>query len=341
MDDRWPIVQIALVVLGCIISIITIIANLANFLVVVFRRVQKSSHNMLLGSLSAADLITGLLGMPLAIAHLIGTLNDRDNLCFWWLFTVKLSHSASILTLCAIAIDRLWAVKDPLVYETLNRSPKLIGVIWCVSILFGFLPVLKFQETSGNECYVQQGPYHLFMLILFVVFPLFFIILCYIFVYKEVRNSEEDLCKSVEKTVECHVSSVNTNEPVSVVIVDSDHSKNASLDKYRSETNLTGNNHTVPRDRQQVSISTRILVISLIITGVFIGCTIPISSLVIVGQIYPESLDNWYYSFKILEWVKMLNSFFNPFIYTIFNAEFRNVYKKMCFGSYQRIFKSN
>ncbi len=72
-----------------------------------------------------------------------------------------------------------------------------------------------------------------------------------------------------------------------------------------------------------------------IITGSFVCCWMPFFILALVRPFcrdmchYPETL------LSIIGWLGYLNSLFNPIIYTIFNPDFRNAFRKILFGKYR------
>jgi len=95
------------------------------------------------------------------------------NLCRWvfgltvcqlWLTLDILTCTSSILNLCAIALDRYWAITDPIVYCN-KRTPRLvlsmIGAVWGCSILISVPPSIGWNDwtTEGlaQTCELTQN----------------------------------------------------------------------------------------------------------------------------------------------------------------------------------------
>ncbi|XP_074659038.1 5-hydroxytryptamine receptor-like [Tubulanus polymorphus] len=74
-----------------------------------------------------------------------------------------------------------------------------------------------------------------------------------------------------------------------------------------------------------------------IITGAFVFCWVPFFLIALVGpfykpngkDIFPKILNS------IVLWLGYFNSLLNPIIYTIFNPDFRNAFRKILFGKYR------
>ncbi|KAK5986304.1 hypothetical protein GCK32_019570 [Trichostrongylus colubriformis] len=115
--------------MATIASMLTVmlIIILGNLLVVVTvyrdRKLRLQRQNWLIISLALADLLVGLLVMPLTLIYeIIGEWKMGNVLCEMWLALDVLFVTASILHICAISLDRYFSVTSPLTYPS-KRTP--------------------------------------------------------------------------------------------------------------------------------------------------------------------------------------------------------------------------
>ena len=122
------------------------------------RKLGSLRQNWLIVSLALADLLVGLLIMPLSLAYEL--LNKRWLMGMWlcelWLALDVLFVTASILNLCTISLDRYWAITQPLTYPTQRTPARMLRLIlgsWVASIVISLPPVLGWRPVrSPGEC---------------------------------------------------------------------------------------------------------------------------------------------------------------------------------------------
>ncbi|XP_059609527.1 probable G-protein coupled receptor No18 [Phlebotomus argentipes] len=148
--------DIALVTLFVVLIVITVIGNTLVILSVITTRRLRTVTNCFVMSLAVADWLVGLFVMPPAVAvHLMGTWELGWILCDIWISMDVLLCTASILSLCAISIDRYLAVTQPLNYSRRRRSKRLalfmILVVWILALAITCPPILGWYEPGRRD----------------------------------------------------------------------------------------------------------------------------------------------------------------------------------------------
>ncbi|KAL2716188.1 D(2) dopamine receptor-like isoform X1 [Vespula squamosa] len=149
--------DLVLAALFCMLIVVTIVGNTLVIAAVITTRRLRSVTNCFVSSLAAADLLVGLAVMPPAVLLQLngGSWELGEILCDSWVSLDILLCTASILSLCAISIDRYLAVTQPLVYSRRRRSKRLAGLmIVAVWILAGAItspPLLGCFPRATNR----------------------------------------------------------------------------------------------------------------------------------------------------------------------------------------------
>nr|XP_029716364.1 probable G-protein coupled receptor No18 [Aedes albopictus] len=153
-----------LVVLFCALIVITVIGNTLVILSVATTRRLRTVTNCFVMSLAVADWLVGIFVMPPAvIVFVVDKWQLGWILCDIWISLDVLLCTASILSLCAISVDRYLAVTQPLTYSKRRRSKRLallmIFVVWLVALAITCPPILGWydQDRERNECQYNQN----------------------------------------------------------------------------------------------------------------------------------------------------------------------------------------
>lgn len=137
------------------ITLMTIGGNILVILSVLTYRPLTRVQNYFLVSLAAADLAVAVLVTPFhVVKFIVGEWIFGLVFCQIWLTADILCCTASILNLCAIALDRYWAIHDPIAYankRTLRLVLCMIAVVWALSLLISVPPLIGWNDWSKEH----------------------------------------------------------------------------------------------------------------------------------------------------------------------------------------------
>ncbi|XP_072537285.1 5-hydroxytryptamine (serotonin) receptor 1A a [Salminus brasiliensis] len=151
--------------LGALI-LMSIVGNACVIAAIALERSLQTINNYLIGSLAVTDLLVSVLVLPMAALYQVlqrWTLGQVA--CDLFIALDVLCCTSSILHLCAIALDRYWAITDPVAYmtrRTLCRAAALISLTWLVGFSISIPPMLGWRtpEDRANPlaCTISQDP---------------------------------------------------------------------------------------------------------------------------------------------------------------------------------------
>jgi 5-hydroxytryptamine receptor 1 len=149
---QWEAIGTAVIL--TLIIILTIVGNILVILSVFTYKPLRIVQNFFIVSLAVADLTVAILVLPLNVAYSIrGRWDFGIHICKMWLTSDVLCCTASILNLCAIAMDRFWAITDPINYaqkRNVGRVLKLIIGVWILSLLISSPPLLGWNDWPDH-----------------------------------------------------------------------------------------------------------------------------------------------------------------------------------------------
>lgn len=158
--------------LGALI-LCAIFGNACVVAAIALERSLQNVANYLIGSLAVTDLMVSVLVLPMAALYQVlnrWTLGPVP--CDIFISLDMVCCTSSILHLCAIALDRYWAITEPIEYmkkRTPRRAAVLISVTWLVGFSISVPPMLVMRsQPSGEvedranqmECKIRQDPWY-------------------------------------------------------------------------------------------------------------------------------------------------------------------------------------
>lgn len=311
-------VLISIILLAVILG--TIIGNILVCVAVCLVRKLRRPCNYLLVSLAVSDLCVALLVMPTALMYEVLEEWRFGNLfCDVWVSFDVLSCTASILNLCAISVDRYWAITKPLEYgckRTPRRMILCVALVWLGAACISLPPLL----ILGNEhtrvhngeimpdCLVSQNPYYQ----IYATFGSFYIPLSVmLFVYYQIFKAARRIVRD-EKRAQTRLESALNGVPQqtqekSINAIGSPHQKKLrfQLAKERKASTTLG-----------------------IIMGLFTICWLPFF---ILALIKPFTKEEYETLSSIFLWLGYANSLLNPIIYATLNRDFRKPFQEILY----------
>lgn len=181
--------------------------------------------NMFIVSLAIADLIVGLVVMPISTVYIF----TEDWLfgvaiCQIWIGVDYTASTASILNLFILSLDRYWSVTSPLKYlrkRTKKRAVLMISVVWFISSMW-IIPIVGWHHFSHggnrtvapNVCdteYAKNSVFKVVTAFFNFYLPLAVMYALYWKIFQEIRKrSEMELGQRNVTTCNSQVSAYNS-----------------------------------------------------------------------------------------------------------------------------------
>ncbi|XP_045499306.1 octopamine receptor [Colias croceus] len=255
---EWEAICTAIVLTLIIIS--TIVGNILVILSVFTYKPLRIVQNFFIVSLAVADLTVAILVLPLNVAYsILGQWVFGIYVCKMWLTCDIMCCTSSILNLCAIALDRYWAITDPINYaqkRTLERVLLMIGIVWVLSLIISSPPLLGWNDWP--EVFEPDTPCRLTSQPGFVIFsssgsfyiPLVIMTVVYFEIYLATKKRLRDRAKATK------ISTISTGKS-KYAAKDSDHhdqdsvSSEANHNEHQGVTRLVSDNEKKKKPKKQ------------------------------------------------------------------------------------------
>ncbi|XP_071379819.1 5-hydroxytryptamine receptor 1E-like [Centroberyx affinis] len=342
------------------LSIITLFAALLNIGVILVFSTTKKLHlpaNYLICSLAVTDLLVAILVMPLSVLYiaterwLLGVI-----LCEAWLSIDMTCCTCSILHLCAIALDRHWAITNALVYahkRTQQWVVVMITVVWTVSILITMPPLFwrrilrnnndsvdaEVPKNVSDQCFIKHDHvgYTIYSTCGAFYIPMALILILYYRIFVAARamyhkrrepgalwnkktagSNKKLLCRSNSTKSEPELPALPLNTELNKLSTPCFVAQKEAMKQVKERIQTCAS-----RERKAA------LVLGLIL-GAFILCWLPffVKELLLGFNVLQPSSQVSVLS-DILTWLGYTNSLINPLLYTTFNEDFKQAFKRL------------
>ncbi|XP_055619104.1 5-hydroxytryptamine receptor 1-like [Toxorhynchites rutilus septentrionalis] len=316
-------------VIICIVLLVvifgTIVGNILVCVAVCLVRKLRRPCNYLLVSLAVSDLCVACLVMPPALMYeVLGEWNFGRVFCDIWVSFDVLSCTASILNLCAISVDRYWAITKPLEYgvkRTPRRMMLCVALVWLAAACISLPPLLilgnKHTIGEGSDqrpfCAVcEDVGYQIYATLGSFYIPLAVMLFVYYQIFRAARRIVKDEKRAQTRlenslAVDKNQAMLKPPEPVVNNSTGSPHQKKLrfQLAKERKASTTLG-----------------------IIMSAFTICWLPFFILALVR---PLMDDDYPTLSSFFLWLGYANSLLNPIIYATLNRDFRKPFQEILY----------
>ncbi|KAG5317347.1 DOPR1 protein, partial [Pseudoatta argentina] len=323
-EDAFSLLSV--LVVGFLLVILIFFSVAGNVLVCVAIYTDRGLRrigNLFLASLAVADLFVGGLVMTFAgINDLLGYWIFGMWFCDIWIAFDVMCSTASILNLCAISLDRYIHIKDPLRYGRWVTRKVAIGgiiVVWLLAGLISFVPIsLDLHRNDDQPIYEEIVEEHPTCAL--DITPTYAVVSSCISFYVPCIVMLGIYCR-LYCYAQKHVKSIRavTKLP-DTSMAKSFRSKSSRCKPPKPQTK------TKPTSPYHVSDHKAAITVG-VIMGVFLVCWVPFFCVNIVAAYCKTCISHR--AFQVLTWLGYSNSAFNPIIYSIFNTEFREAFKRI------------
>ncbi|XP_047356560.1 D(1)-like dopamine receptor isoform X2 [Vespa velutina] len=322
-EEAFTLLSVLLV--GFLLLILVFLSVAGNVLVCVAIYTDRGLRrigNLFLASLAIADLFVGCLVMTFAgVNDLLGYWVFGTQFCDTWIAFDVMCSTASILNLCAISLDRYIHIKDPLRYGrwvTRRIATAGIAVVWLLAGLISFVPISLGLHRADQFLVYDDGKEEHPTCALDLT-PTYAVVSSCISFYVPCMVMLGIYCR-LYCYAQKHVKSIRAVTKIPEVSVGKSF---RTKSRYKPPKPQMKSKPTSP---YHVSDHKAAITVG-VIMGVFLICWVPFFCVNIVAAYCKTCIS--VQAFQVLTWLGYSNSAFNPIIYSIFNTEFREAFKRI------------
>ncbi|XP_029008927.1 D(4) dopamine receptor-like [Betta splendens] len=351
--------DVAALVFGVLLIVVIVCGNLLVCLSVLTEKALKTTTNYFIVSLAVADLMLAVLVLPLFVYSEFqdGVWTLSTTVCDGLMTMDVMLCTASIFNLCAISIDRFIAVLIPLNYNRKHvdlRQAVLLSATWILALAVASPIMFGINNVPGRrptECKLENEDYVLYSSVCSFFIPCPIMLMLYCGMFRGLRRWEEarkaklrssiQACRKLQEAaaalppllppvIEREVTDAPDGPPAAP---DPDPPYNSSefMDAPVPAVSYAEIRFNPdPHRRKRAKINSRerkAMQVLPVVVGVFVFCWTPF----FVLHTLRAHCQNCHVPpalMSVVTWLGYVNSALNPVIYTVFNTEFRNFFRR-------------
>uniref|UniRef100_A0A8D0GMC3 Dopamine receptor D4 n=1 Tax=Sphenodon punctatus TaxID=8508 RepID=A0A8D0GMC3_SPHPU len=341
-------------VFGVFLILFIISGNLLVCLSVYTEKALKTTTNYFIVSLAVADLLLAILVLPLFVYSEFqgGVWSLSMVLCDALMTMDVMLCTASIFNLCAISVDRFIAVSIPLNYNRRQidlRQMVLLSTTWIFALAVASPVIFGLNNVPDRDptlCKLEDNNYIVYSSICSFFIPCPVMLVLYLTMFQGLKRWEEARKAKLKSNVYagsrrlyCPPPLIERNQ-AEIKLEERTlyaHSERSFPRRYAnngiqtvSYPTLTYPPHHGQR-RKHAKINGRerkAMKVLPVVVGAFLFCWTPFF-VVHITRALCESCTIPNEVTSIVTWLGYVNSALNPIIYTVFNTEFRNYFRKV------------
>ncbi|XP_018595355.1 5-hydroxytryptamine receptor 2A [Scleropages formosus] len=319
---NWAALLIAAVIA------LTVTGNILVIMAVSLEKKLQNATNYFLMSLAVADMLLGLLVMPVSMVTILYGYSWPlpSTLCPIWIYLDVLFSTASIMHLCAISLDRYIAIRNPIHHSRFNSRTKAfmkIMVVWTISVGISMpIPVLGLHDYSkvfkDTTCQLTDNNFVLVGSFVAFFIPLAIMVITYFLTISALQN-EATLC------LDQLVPKPKWATPLTFLPQGSLSSEKLFFRRSLSrEAGPQAGRRTMQSISNEQKASKVLGVVFFLF--VFMWCPFFVTNVLAVvcsEACSPSVMDGL---LNVFVWVGYLSSAVNPLVYTLFNKTYRSAF---------------
>ncbi|XP_072720913.1 D(4) dopamine receptor [Ciconia boyciana] len=344
--------NIAALVLGIVLILLIVGGNGLVCLSVCTERALKTTTNYFIVSLAVADLLLALLVLPLYVYSEFqgGVWSLSTVLCDALMTMDVMLCTASIFNLCAISVDRFIAVSIPLNYNRRQidlRQLILISTTWIFAFAVASPVIFGLNNVPNRDpslCQLEDDNYIVYSSICSFFIPCPVMLVLYCAMFQGLKRWEEARKAKLRGSIYganrklYHPSTFIEREQTGLEPEEcnpyarSDHPGDYVMNNGIQTVSYPHLKYPHPgHSRKRAKINGRerkAMRVLPVVVGAFLFCWTPFF-VVHITRALCKSCTIPTQVTSTVTWLGYVNSALNPIIYTVFNAEFRNFFRKV------------
>ncbi|XP_023653674.1 5-hydroxytryptamine receptor 2B-like isoform X1 [Paramormyrops kingsleyae] len=326
----------------------TIGGNILVILAISLERKLQNATNYFLRSLAVADLLVGLLVMPIALIDMLYNYiwPLPTLLCPIWIFLDVLFSTASIMHMCAISLDRYTAIKRPIQhsqYKSRSRVMLKIAIVWLISGSISiYIPIDGLTNTnttlsSNCTCELTKGDFIRYGSLVAFFIPLIIMMVTYVLTIRVLQKKVYLLrFTATQNFRRCSSPTVLQKGPATgfsadrVTMFEGPTSPVANKEMHFRRMSIRGWKCMLNLSNEQRASKVLGIVFLLFVV---MWCPFFITN--VISADVKEKLTTKL--LRIFVWVGYVSSGINPLVYTLFNKTFRMAFSRYMTCDYSRM----